>query len=415
MLVTINFIDMKLNIVLLNQFKKSKEMKKRILRYLKHIFGTIICLLLVGLMVVLSLNGSLEYGNNPLAINLEKDGPYVFYETDSTLNVNYIRGNKTDGFYLDKTAYQSKDEILASCYFQLDTSSFNFIIKSEIISPKATYDDNQPILAVSDIESGFKTFRDFLIKNKVIDENLDWIFGKGHLVLVGDFVDRGFSTTQVLWFIYKLEQEAKKQGGHVHFIIGNHELYNMQGKFKSASYKYYGVASILGKQHHDLYNQNSFIGKWMASKNTLELINGHLFTHGGIHPDIAKYDVSIDQVNQINRENYYHSYYPKPKKSVEQLILSNKKGICWYRGYFKDDLSQEEVEKGIDKFNAKAIVVGHTLQWSVKELYQGKVFAIDVKHPKDYNKNWPSKSSEGLLIIDGKYYRLLADGEMLEL
>ena len=390
-------------------------MKNRIARYLKQIFATIISLLLVGVTVVISLNGSFEYGDDPQALNLEREGPYVFYETDSTLNVNYIRGNKTYGFYLDKTQHHTNDEIFANCYFPLDGSSFDFSIQSEIIIPKSTYADKEAILAISDIESGYKTFRDFLITNKVIDENLDWIFGKGHLVLVGDFVDRGFSTTQVLWFIYKLEQEAKKQGGHVHFIIGNHELYNMQGKFKSASYKYYGVASILGKQHHDLYNKNSFIGKWMASKNTLELINGYLFTHGGIHPDIANYDITIEQVNQINRDHYDQSYFPKPKESVAQLILSNKKGICWYRGYFEDDLSQGEVEKGIDQFNAKAVVVGHTLQWSVKRLYKGKVFAIDVKHPKDYNKNWPNKRSEGLLIKEGKHFRILADGKMKKL
>ena len=390
-------------------------MKKRIIRYLKHIFGTIIILLLIGIAVIVSLNGSLEYGNDPQAINLEKEGPYVFYETDSTLNVNYIKGNKTDGFYLDQKEYAINEGIPTSCYFPLDESTFDFTLNANFEIPNSTYSDNEPILAVSDIESGYKTFRDFLITHKVIDENLDWIFGKGHLVLVGDFVDRGFSTTQVLWFIYKLEQEAKKQGGHVHFIIGNHELYNMQGKFKSASYKYYGVASILGKQHHDLYNKNSFIGKWMASKNTMELINGHLFTHGGIHPDIADYDITIEQVNKINRDHYDQSYFPKPKKSVAQLILSNKNGICWYRGYFKDDLSQEEVEKGINQFNAKAVVVGHTLQWSVKKLYNGKVFAIDVKHPKDYNKNWPNKKSEGLLITEGKYHRILANGKKLEL
>lgn len=141
----------------------------------------------------------------------------------------------------------------------------------------------------------------------------------------------------------------------MHFIIGNHELYNMQGKFKSASYKYYGVASILGKQHHDLYNKNSFIGKWMASKNTLELINGHLFTHGGIHPDIEDYDITIDQVNQINRDHYYQSYFPKPKASVAQLILSNKNGICWYRGYFKDDYLKKRWKKELTSLMLKPL------------------------------------------------------------
>jgi len=390
-------------------------MKNRIIRYLKNVLGTILVLSLVGTITLISLNGSFDYGTNPLNIHLEKEGPYVFYGTDSTLNLSYIRGNKTDGFYLDSTVYHVNDDIPATCYFPLDASSFNFKITSTFETPKTTYYDKQPIIAISDIESGYKTFRDFLIANKVIDPDLNWIFGKGHLVLVGDFMDRGFSTTQVLWFIYKLEQDAKSQGGHVHFIIGNHELYNMQGKFKSASYKYYGVASILGKQHHDLYNESSFLGKWLASKNTMELINGHLFAHGGIHPDIADYDVSIEKVNQINRENYRHSYYSKPKQTIEQLILSSKKGICWYRGYFEDDLSQEDVEKGIEKFHANDIIVGHTLQWSVKKLYQGKVYAIDVKHPKDYRKNWPNKSSEGLLITEEKYFRLKANGQKIEL
>lgn len=398
-----------------NSNYKSINMKKRIIRYVKNLLGTLTFLLVTGLIILLSLNGSLEYGNNPLNVHLDREGPYVFQENDSTWNMLYIRGNKTDGFYLDEKIHSVNEEISARCYFPLDSSYFDYKIQPRIETPKNTFADNEPILAISDLESGYKTFRDFLIAQNVIDQNLNWTFGKGHLVLVGDFVDRGFSTTQVLWFIYKMEQDAKKQGGHVHFILGNHELYNLQGKYKSASYKYYGVASILGKQHHDLYSENSFLGKWMVSKNTMERINGVLFAHGGIHPDLSNYDITINQVNEINRKNYRKPYFPKPSKTVDQLVLSNKKGICWYRGYFNDDLSQEEVEKGIGKFEGLAIVVGHTIHRKVKKFYNGKVYAIDVKHPKDYNKNWPNKKSEGLLITEGNYFRVLANGEKIKL
>lgn len=390
-------------------------MKKRILRYLKHIFGTITVLLIIGVVTLVSLNGTFDFLDNPLKLNLENEGPYVFYKTDIILHVNYVKGNKTDGFYLDQKEYAIHEEIPASCYFPLDGSTFNFTLHSNFEIPKSTYSDNEPILAVSDIESGYKTFRDFLINSKVIDTHLNWTLGKGHLVLVGDFMDRGFSTTQVLWFIYKLEQDAKKQGGHVHFIIGNHELYNLQGKFKSASYKYNGVAAILGKQQHNLYDENAFLGRWMTSKNTLELINGYLFAHGGIHPEFAKYNITIDEVNHINRDNYRKAFFPKPEETVEQLITSSTKGISWYRGYFNEDLSQEEVEKGINQFNAKAVVVGHTLQWNVNKLFNGKVYAIDVKHPKDYSKQWPFKKSEGLLITQGEYFQVLANGEQKQL
>ena len=47
-------------------------MKKRIIRYFKNVFGTILILLLLGIVILISLNGSFEYGNNPLNINLEK-------------------------------------------------------------------------------------------------------------------------------------------------------------------------------------------------------------------------------------------------------------------------------------------------------------------------------------------------------
>ena len=390
-------------------------MKKRILRYLKHIFGTIAILLIIGLSVLLYENGSISYGDNPSKFNLDKEGPYVFYENDSTLQVNYLGGNKTDGFYVEQKTHSTRSEISARCFFPLDSTAFEFKLKSEFQSPESIYDDNQPILAISDIESSFKTFLDFLITNKVIDDKLNWTFGKGHLVLVGDFVDRGFSTKQVLWFIYKLEQDAKQKGGNVHFILGNHELKNMEGKYEAASPKYYGVAAILGKHHNDLYSKDSFIGKWMSSKNTIERINGVLFTHGGIHPDIANHDVTLDDLNRINRNNYYKSYFPKPEKNIEQLVLSSKKGICWYRGYFKDDLSQEDVEKGIQKFDANAVVVGHTIQSKVKSHFNGKVIAIDVKHPNDYYKNWPHQESEALLIEQGKHYRVLANGNKKEL
>ncbi|NQY36523.1 MAG: metallophosphoesterase [Alteromonadaceae bacterium] len=208
-----------------------------------------------------------------------------------------------------------------------------------------------------------------------------------------------------------VEQEAIEFGGLVHFIIGNHEIKNMQGNFFSASEKYFYVASILGKQQDELYGVDSFLGRWLASKNIIEKINGRLFVHGGIHPDISELGYSLQQINQIVRENYRKPYYTKPNSGNKEFLVSSKTGPAWYRGYFKDDLSQQDIEKGLNTFNARAVVVGHTLQWSVKKLYQGKVFAIDVKHQKDYQFRFPPRSSEGLLIKGDNYYRLTENGE----
>ncbi len=390
-------------------------MKKRIFRYAKHIIITFVVLGILAISFGLYHDASFRYAENPEMMNWDKDGPYVFDKNDSIFTVNYIRGNQDKGFYLDQKEYASNAEIPAYCYFPLDDTRFEFTINSKIKIPETTYNDNAKILAISDIESGFMTFRDFLITNKVIDEKLNWTFGNGHLVLLGDFIDRDFSTTQVLWFIYKLEQEAKKKGGTVHYILGNHELKNMQGNFENTSPKYYHISSILKKQQTDLYSTNSFLGKWMSSKNSIEKINRILFAHGGIHLDLAKYKTNLDEVNQIIRSNYYKPYYPNPQKNLEQLLISSHKGIAWYRGYFKDDLTQEDVEQGLNKFDAKSIVVGHTLQSKVNRQYNGKVIGIDVKHPKDYSKSLPNQKSEGLLIEGEQYYRIIHNGEKKEI
>ncbi|KRD58888.1 hypothetical protein ASE40_17735 [Flavobacterium sp. Root935] len=390
-------------------------MKKKIIRYVKHISITFVILAAMAISFGLYHGASFRYAENPEMMNWDKDGPYVFNKNDSTATIRYIRGNQDDGFYLDQKDYPLNSKIPAYCYFPLDATRFEFTINNKIMIPKNTYNDNSKILAISDIESGFKTFRDFLIANKVINKKLNWTFANGHLVLLGDFVDRDFSTTQVLWFIYKLEQEAKEKGGTVHFILGNHELKNMQGNFESTSPKYYHVASILKKQQTELYGTNSFLGRWMSSKNTIEKINGILFTHGGIHPDLADYKINLEEVNQIIRSNYYKPYYPNPQKNIEQLLISSHKGIAWYRGYFKDDLTQEDVERGLYKFDANSIVVGHTLQSKINTQFNGKVIGIDVKHPKDYYKSIPNQKSEGLLIENNQYYRVLHNGEKKEM
>ena len=93
------------------------------------------------------------------------------------------------------------------------------------------------------------------------------------------------------------EQEAQKHGGSVYFILGNHELKNMYGDFGAASLKYTFVSSIMGKTQSQLYDQNSLMGKWLSSKNIIEKINGHIFTHGGLHPELANTNYSIQDIN----------------------------------------------------------------------------------------------------------------------
>lgn len=387
---------------------------KLLLTNLKHFLITLTILAAIAIGVAIQFGADIFYGDNDLAYKVGDEGPHVFYEGDQYV-VNYIRGDSDNGFHVEKTRYEVEEQTTARVFFPLEDNSFEFEIDNNFRTPELSFQDDEPIVAMSDLESGFSTFRDFLIANKVIDSELNWIFGEGHLVLVGDFVDRGFSTTQVLWFIFKLEQDAEVHGGHVHFILGNHEIKNLQGNFQKAAFKYFYVAAILEKQQFDLYGPDAVLGRWMASKNAIEKINGHLFAHGGLHPDIANTDLTLDAVNDIVRRNYRQAYFRKTSGGVEDLLTSTRTGLAWYRGFFEAGASEERVQRVLDHFDASAIVVGHQPQSRVRSLFSGKIWAINVKHPRDYRGSFPQRRSEGLLITNGQHFRLLDDGTQVPL
>lgn len=381
-----------------------------ILTNLKHFFATLALLLAVAFAVALYFGIDVDYGDDERSYKVGDEGPHVFFQGDQ-LQVNHIRGSREQGFYLQQQLVPLGQRLKTEVYFPLENTSFSVEIHGDIKTPAIEYQDDQPILVLSDIESAYKSLRDFLIAAKVVDTELNWTFGKGHLVLLGDFVDRDSSTTQVLWFIYQLEQLAQQQGGTVHYILGNHEIKNLQGNFQSAAKKYQYVATLLGKQQYELYGEQSLLGRWLTSKNTAELINGHLFVHGGLHPKLAELNYNLSDLNELVRSQYRIGYFPKPDQGDLEYLLSTRYGPSWYRGYFEDDLSQQQVEATLAKFNAHAVVVGHTPQWRVKSLYQGKVLAVNVRHPRDYRGSIPPRSSEGLLIRQGQYFRLNAAGE----
>ncbi len=377
-------------------------------KFFKYTSVAFLSLVAIFFIVAYTFNHSLKFSiDKTIPYQLDREGPFIALEGDSMATIHYIRGNLKEGFELQNHSVSADSLVTATVFYPLDSTEFDIELDFNFHPENTIYPAVEKIFAVSDMEGNFKTFRNVLTANGVIDENLNWNFGTGHLVLLGDFVDKGYFVTQTLWLIYKLEQEAEKAGGKVHYILGNHEINNLQGYHASTAQKYWYAANVLGLKRHELLGENSFLGRWLASKNVVEKIGDLLFVHGGLHPDLANHELSLEQINGRIRSQFYTPYFVKKDgKAIDDLLFSNKKSPAWYRGYFTDKLPREKINSLLQKFDATHIIVGHTALPKISRHHGGVVIGIDVKSPLDHLKYFPPRRTNALLIDNGTWYRV---------
>jgi hypothetical protein len=301
------------------------------------------------------------------------DGPIIVYEDGKIINYSVYPSGTS--FVISKKYITGSDTL--SCFIDETNRKFSFKLKDTVVTEKDIYELPERMLIISDIHGKFKGLEMILTGAGVLDDNLNWIFGNGHLVLDGDFFDRGNNATECLWLIYKLESEAEMQGGKVHFILGNHELMNLKENYKYVSNKYFKIADTLKLDYKKWYAPNTELGKWLRSKNSIEKIGDYLFLHAGISKDFPKGVYSITDINNNIRSTIDRIYQ---SGEISGDIFIGRESPVWYRGIAEEKEVQEEVEKTLLSFGASKMILGHTIIDSIKYLYNKKIILINVDH-----------------------------------
>lgn len=269
-------------------------------------------------------------------------------------------------------------------------------VKQDIMNEPSVYNKPSKILALSDIEGNFVPFLKLLLANKVIDRYLRWTFNDGHLVIVGDCFDRGEEVMECLWLIYYLEEKARKAGGYVHFLLGNHEIMNLNGDWRYVHPKYAQSSRV---PFTALYDGNNELWRWLCTKNIMEKVGDTLFVHGGIAPELLHLNLSIADIN-----NKVRPYYNRANQSFDDPLLStvfnSTNSPFWYRGYYlaENGVSEEVINATLEHFGVKTIVTGHTVVSQVTSYFDGKLINLDTDHA--------AGQSEALLIRKNKFYRV---------
>lgn len=342
--------------------------------------------------------------SSPAADSLD-DGPHVYWQTESRAIVFYLCGEQ-----LVQRVFEGVDTLRFTGFCADSAVEYVIPARAPAIEPYI-YDGVSKIFTVSDVHGEYEALVQLLENAGVVDTRLHWSWGDGHLVIDGDTFDRGDKVTECLWLLYRLEQEARREGGRVHVLFGNHEIMAMQDDLRYVNEKYTnGIVRSTGIHYDDLFGPDMELGRWLRSKHIVIKLNDILFVHAGIPPVLVARGLSLQDVNETARASVdLHSY--ELAFSDTAKFIFGRNGPTWYRGYHYGQegrypkASPQMVEAILSYYGARAVVVGHTEIPEVTALYEGKVFAIDVPLPD-------LGSLQGLLWQGGRFYRVTGAGAL---
>lgn len=286
---------------------------------------------------------------------------------------------------------------------------------------QAVFNNVSRIVVFGDLHGEADKFEDMLRAARLVDASGNWAGGRTHFVQLGDVEDRGPNSRTILDHLMRLEPQARRAGGYVHALIGNHEAMNMLGDLRYtsagefASYasrdaarlrdNYYAQTIAYARAHapasglpvfdeayradwntrHPLgyveqriaWAPDGVYGRWVASHNAVIVINGILFMHGGIGPTFT--ESNVEAINNAVRS----ALRGQPQAAFAD-ILDNQDGPLWYRGFALNAEASEVTNVGavLARFHVARIVVGHTKRTpTIAPRFDGRVILTDVAVP----------------------------------
>lgn len=302
------------------------------------------------------------------------DGPYVFFERDR-VEINWVK----DG-HLKDTSYLATGKTPDLSFINHSGIRYDKLIKSEVEPDRKTvYCDVKRIAAMSDIHGQYDLMIELLKNNKIINEKGHWSFQDGHFVITGDIFDRGDHVLDILWFLIGLESEAEAAGGKVHVMLGNHEVMVLQRDLRYIHRKYQYTSSLFKKPYSELFEDDSFLGRWLRSKPIYIKINDIGFVHGGINESIFTFGFPIEELNDIYFDKVLsHDKINTLSRDRLRTYLLGEDGPLWYRGYAEvDKYDIVRTENLLEKMNVNHVIVGHTSMPKIISLWDKKIIFID--------------------------------------
>jgi len=323
------------------------------------------------------------------------------------------------------------------------------------LSARESWDGVERIVAIGDIHGDYDQMFSLLKSTGLVSQSGKWTGGKTHLVQTGDIPDRGPDTARIIRFFMRLEKQARRKGGYVHLLVGNHEAMNMSGDLRYvvpeeyAAFKtrksgqlqdrYYAANVVRMREtlppkslpvfdvshreqwdkiyppgyveHRRAWAATGEFGSWVSKHNAVIRINNILFMHGGLGP--AYSDSALKQINDAVDKGLMNVPPTKTPEGTEQVsIVVHTEGPLWYRGLARnaEDIERDHLASILELHGAQHIVLGHTVtEGAIKPRFGGSVILIDVGMSAHYG------SHSAALVIKGDAFFVVHRGQKMPL
>lgn len=187
------------------------------------------------------------------------------------------------------------------------------------------------IVVVGDIHGAGPGLAQILQAAGLIDGKQQWIGGTARLVQTGDILDRGADVRAALDLLMRLEGDARKAGGRIDVLFGNHEGMNVlhdfrdvsadaMGKFadnksderlRKAFESHTAIAKRVGNtlnrdewmkthprgypEYVEAFGPSGTYGRWIRARKAVLQIGDTIFMHAGLNPDRTQ---TVDEINE---------------------------------------------------------------------------------------------------------------------
>jgi hypothetical protein len=226
------------------------------------------------------------------------------------------------------------------------------------------------IVAIGDLHGDLGATRAALRAARAIDDKDQWIGGELVIVQTGDVLDRGDDEIEIYQLLERLEADARKAGGALILLDGNHELMNAARDYR---YVTPGAMADFGPRREQALDPGAPWAKKLARYNLVAIVGGTLFSHAGVLPDWITH---LDDMNLSSR-CWLDGQAGGP--SDPPLALTSESSPVWTRAFGMDDVDCTAVATTLTKLGVQRMVVGHTPQPNgINSACDGKLWRIDV-------------------------------------